>query len=347
MIDLLLEAPGRIVTRRPREAPPRPGTGEVLVKVTRVSLCGSDYRLFTGTYGGPRTYPIRFGHEWAGEVVEVPRGSTMPVGTQVTGDCSRWCGGCDLCGIDRNLCRRVEKFGITNDGFSTRYRLVDQRYLYRDEHSLDPRRLALAEIFAVALHGVRKVADRFDANDEILVLGAGPLGVATCLLLRHAFGLRRVHLHEKQEPKIACLHRLLPDLEFVDGPPPGAAERARSYAELAALARYPFVFECAGGAGSLNTGLLLARPGGRVVCLGFGPATATRTDLLVSKGLALQGSIGGTGDFRGALRFLADHGASAVRMVTHQFPARQAQRAFEATLHDPTRIKVQIDFGDD
>ena len=45
--------------------PLAPGSGEVLVEIGRVTLCGSDYALYDGTYHGPCAYPVRFGHEWA------------------------------------------------------------------------------------------------------------------------------------------------------------------------------------------------------------------------------------------------------------------------------------------
>ena len=68
--DLLLTAPGEL--RAAVSVPPLPALGpdDVLVEVDRVTLCGSDHRLFDGTYGGPRRYPIRFGHEWSGRVVD-------------------------------------------------------------------------------------------------------------------------------------------------------------------------------------------------------------------------------------------------------------------------------------
>src|ERR1044072_3573375 len=86
---------------------------EVLVKVERVSLCGSDYRLFNGTYHSLATYSIRFGHEWSGTVVDIGAEVTkFEEGDRVTGDCSRWCGTCSFCQKDKNLCKRIEKYGI-------------------------------------------------------------------------------------------------------------------------------------------------------------------------------------------------------------------------------------------
>src|SRR5271165_602292 len=162
-MDLLIESP-RQVAFRPSVAVAKFGAGEILLEVNRISLCGSDYRLYDGTYSGPRQYPIRFGHEWAGHVVEIARGSKFSPGDHVTGDCSMWCGGCDACESDKNLCRRIEKFGITVDGFSTSLRVVREKYLYADHLGLDSKLLALTELFAVARHGIRAAESRLHPN---------------------------------------------------------------------------------------------------------------------------------------------------------------------------------------
>jgi L-iditol 2-dehydrogenase len=347
MNDLVLEAPRRVRVRPVTRPATSPAAGEVLVAVSRVSLCGSDYRLFTGAYGGPKTYPILFGHEWAGVVIDTGAGSRLPVGASVTGDCSRWCGRCDRCQVDRNLCRHIEKFGITTDGFSARYRLVEDRYLYHDERGLGADLLALTELFAVAAHGIRKVSDDLAAEPEALIVGAGPLGLATALLLRHEYGLRAVHLLESDPGKVEAVRARFPDFDFVAAADSPVDGRELTYGEISAIARYPLVFECCGSAAGLNTGILLAASAGRLVCFGLGRPGPVRTDLVVSKSLTLTGSIGGTGGFPDALDFLARHGQRAARMITHRFPSHRVGEAFETTLEDPSRIKVQIEFGEE
>ncbi|MCD7907498.1 MAG: alcohol dehydrogenase catalytic domain-containing protein, partial [Clostridium sp.] len=147
----VLKEPGRLEAQQ-REVS-QPGPEEVLIRVTNVGICGSDIHLYKGTYNGPQNYPILFGHEWSGIVEKTgERVTKVKPGDKVTGDCSRYCGHCDHCSQDRNLCRTIEKFGITIDGASAEYIVRDQQYIYRADPSADLEVLALTEPIAVAKH---------------------------------------------------------------------------------------------------------------------------------------------------------------------------------------------------
>lgn len=343
MIDLSIEAPGRIACRR-TSSPGPPERGQALIEVHRVSLCGSDYRLFDGTYGGPKRYPIRFGHEWSGRVVALPGGSRLDKNAWVTGDCSKWCGTCDLCKVDMNLCRNIEKFGITADGFSTQYRILQEKYVYQDEFGMHPRLLALAEIVAVAFRGVERAEADLNAGGEVLILGAGPLGLATYLILKHHYGIGRVKIIEKNQQRVGSARKWISTCEFIEDAVDPLSKEVSTYQDIDLLSRYPVVFECAGSASALNSSLLLAAKSGVVVCLGIGTPSTVRTDLLVTKGLRLFGSIGGTGAFPKAMRFIATNASLVAGMITHEFSMQQAQRAFEETMNCAQQIKTQLVF---
>lgn len=339
-LDLVLLAPRQL--RVERSAPCVLSAGELLVQVERVSLCGSDYRLYDGSYGGPRHYPIRFGHEWAGRVVDAPRGSALRPGAAVTGDCSVWCGACGLCAVDRNLCLRIEKFGITCDGFSTRYRAVPERFLYAG-WGLPPEALALAEILAVALRGLRAARTPATPSSRALVIGGGALGLSVALGLRHRHGVRRITLIEAQSEKAAYIGRRFPEIERVEAAPQANAP-LRSYAAIVEQARHDLVFECSGAAAGLDLALQRAAMGGVIVAFGLGAPAAVQAGLLVAKGLLLQGSIGGTGAFPEAIELLAAVPDIPDRLVTHCFPAQDAQAAFAEAAASPARIKTQLVF---
>ena len=87
MISYILKEPKCVEAQ---EGPkPVPQGREVLVRIRYVGICGSDIHLFNGTYNGPHSYPMRFGHEWSGVVEAVGSDVTrVEVGDVVTGDCS-------------------------------------------------------------------------------------------------------------------------------------------------------------------------------------------------------------------------------------------------------------------
>ncbi|MFX4291773.1 alcohol dehydrogenase catalytic domain-containing protein [Streptomyces bohaiensis] len=347
MTDLVVTAPGRLDVRP--AAPARPnGPDEVVVEVDRVTLCGSDYGLFHGTYGGPSRYPLRFGHEWSGRVVAAGRHARPLLGRAVTGDCSRWCGACRQCREDRNRCERIEKFGLTVDGFSVRRRTVHRRYLYPDDHGLAPGTLAMAEFFAVVHHALRPVAAAARGAD-VLVVGAGALGLAAQLLLARAFGAGGVTVMERDPAKRRTVAGLLEPVTEL-GPPPDPDDLAAvdGYRAMARRARHPLVVECSGTIEGVNCALALAGLGATVVWLGLPRPGTLRPDLVVAKGLTVRGSIGGTGDFPAAMRFLADHEERAAAFVTHRHPAAAAARALAAgPAERAAAVKVQLDLTTD
>ena len=193
----VLKEPGRLEAQQ-REVS-QPGPEEVLIRVTNVGICGSDIHLYKGTYNGPQNYPILFGHEWSGIVEKTgERVTKVKPGDKVTGDCSRYCGHCDHCSQDRNLCRTIEKFGITIDGASAEYIVRDQQYIYRADPSADLEVLALTEPIAVAKHLLEKIRKQGGVfqGKKVLIYGGGAIGQAALLLLRLYYGCEQVELSD-------------------------------------------------------------------------------------------------------------------------------------------------------
>jgi threonine dehydrogenase-like Zn-dependent dehydrogenase len=324
--------------------PPAPQPGEAVVAIRRVTLCGSDYALYEGSYRGPCAYPVRFGHEWAGTVTAAGPGTRAREGDAVTGDCSLWCGRCDACRVDRNLCRHIEKYGITRDGFAAERVTVPDRYLYVDRQGLPAEALALAEVHGVALHGIHRAGPmRGEPVDgPTLVIGGGPVGLATLLLLRRWYGWKQVELLEVAEERLALAQELFPGDVIPAHDDVAAAVRARDYGAIEHHARHPLVFETSGRPEGVAAALALAGLRGTVVLLAM---AGGGLDLghAVLKSLAVLGSIGGTGEFPEAFSFLAAHPEVARGLVTGSYPYRRAEEAFRN--RRPQDLKVQIEFS--
>ena len=222
MKGLLLKKPGDIELT---EVPvPRPGKGEVLVKVDNIGLCGSDIHLYHGTYAGPRKYPLFFGHEWAGRVEDVGPGvSGFNRGDPVTGECALWCGKCFYCQMDRNLCQHIEKFGITVDGASRELFLQKSRYLHTVERNIDMSVLSLTEPLTVGCHGVAKAESAIGAlkDKRVLVMGAGTIGLSTLMVLKKLALCDHVEVYDPVASRMELALELganqIADVEFVSG----------------------------------------------------------------------------------------------------------------------------------
>ena len=135
---------------------------EVLIKISHIGICGSDVQLFQGTYKGPVSYPIVFGHEWSGVVEKTgEKVRSLHPNDKVTGDCSRFCGTCEYCRKDKNLCKDIEKYGITIDGASSEYVVRKEKYLYKAPPDIDLSVLCLSEPISVSAHLIGKIEQIF------------------------------------------------------------------------------------------------------------------------------------------------------------------------------------------
>lgn len=171
--------PGRLeLVNRP--APER-GVGEILLRVRRVGVCGTDMHIMRGTQPF-LSYPRVMGHEISGEVVEAPPGSELALGDPVYVMPYMACGQCSACRRDKgNCCMNIAVLGVHRDGAMAEYVAVPERFVRKAEGvSLDA--AAMIEFLAVGAHAVRRAAVATDQT--VLVVGAGPIGMAAALFAR-------------------------------------------------------------------------------------------------------------------------------------------------------------------
>jgi len=340
------------------EAVAAPTGTQVLIRTHAVGLCGSDLGLYHGTYEGPKNYPIYFGHEWSGTVQAVGPGVTrVRPGDKVTGDCSLYCGGCELCDRDRNLCQAIEKFGITVDGASRSLFLQEERYVYRAEADADLDLVALSEPLAVGAHAVRRVREsRPDLDREkILVMGGGTIGLSCFFALTVLEGCRHVELYDVVEARrkkaLDLGARELSDViatgpDAAHGAAHGAADEAAGYGDLYSGQGYDVIFETSGAPPAFYRAVELLRPLGTIMALGFLPSVEFSLKQITLKAAHIMGSIGGTGDFERVLAFAHRHPHLAAELVSHRIPFREYKSAFEVAQDRRKAMKVLLIFDE-
>ncbi len=341
MLQYVLTEPGRIAVKE--TAIPEPSGTQVLIRIRYVGICGSDIHLYRGTYNGPHSYPMLFGHEWSGVVEKAGDGVRGFVpGDVVTGDCSRFCGTCEACETDANLCAHIEKFGITVDGATAEYILRDEKYLYKAPQGMEQELLCLSEPVAVAAHLLRRVRKCLDGDlreKRILVLGGGVIGMSAVMLLRNMHGCVQIDLFDLANSRkqiAAAVGAHIPSPEELK-PPAGA-----DYASLYAAAKYDIVIETTGVASVFANALYYVKPGGILGCLGMIAKAEIAQKLIVTKGLTLIGSIGGTGDFQEAMEVLLTHPETARKLISHYYPMSQAPEAFSVAGNPEGTMKVVL-----
>ena len=211
MRALLCVKPGELaVIERPR---PSPRQGEVLVRIRRAGVCGTDLHIFEGSHPFLE-YPRVIGHELSGEVEETGPGCSIAVGQKVFVIPYLSCGSCVACRRGKtNCCQRIAVLGVHIDGGMADYICVPEgNVASADEITLD--QAAMVEFLAIGAHAVRRANPR--KGDRILVVGAGPIGLG-CMIFARLRGGSVTALDMRQDRLDFCRKALAADNIVVAG----------------------------------------------------------------------------------------------------------------------------------
>lgn len=315
----------------------QPGPGDALIRVTAVGLCGSDRHWFVdgGIGDAVLTEPLVLGHEFAGIVESGPlRGQRVAVDPAVS------CGTCDVCrsGAD-NLCPRVRFAGHgTTDGALREYLAWPERCILPVADGVDDAAAALVEPLAVAIHGVDLAG--FAPGLRVAVVGCGPIGLLTVALARLA-GAVTIVASDPLGHRLRAAEAMGADQRVLvtGGPDDGAA-----LLDATGGRGVDVVFEVSGEVAAVESAMVVARPGGRVVLLGIPPDDRTTFTASIArrKGLSLLLSRRSTPDaFRRAVELAGRHTIDLASLVTLRVPLGDVATAFDA-LASRSGLKVIV-----
>jgi L-iditol 2-dehydrogenase len=173
MLSALMTAPAEIDFQ---EIPiPEVGKDQVLIRVKRIGVCGSDIHVYHGKHRY-MTYPVVQGHEGPGIIEKIGEGvKEFSVGDRVTVQPTEFCGKCYQCTHGRNnICEEIKVLGVHSTGMGSEYFLIDQSKVLKLPENMNFDQGAMVEATAVAVHAVRRSGNIEGLN--VLVLGAGPIG---------------------------------------------------------------------------------------------------------------------------------------------------------------------------
>lgn len=331
---LVVESPGQVHLM---DLPlPLPGLGEVRVRVRYVALCGSDKKLYEGSYHAPHKYPIVIGHEWVGEIEAMGEGcvGNWAIGDIVTGDCSLYCGECYYCATNRNHCTSVQKRGITVDGACAQHIVLNARHLYHCPESTDLRAFVLSEPLAVSVHAV---GSRFSRDDlktvrKALVIGAGGIGTLSLFTLAD-YGISDVTIVDISREKLTIAE----SLGF-----PGVRAALSDLSDLED-GTFDLILEASGNGAALRRTVELAAPNARIVCIGHQGSLEMDFGLVMKKSLTISASMGSTGGFEGAIGIIAKYPSEVSKIITRVVPLASAARYFQESGPSSSDLKVLID----
>ncbi len=261
-----MTAPGTLEIRDAE--PPAPGPGEVLLRVRRIGVCGSDVHVYHGTH--PLTgYPVVQGHEFAAEVVELGEGADAPpVGTKVTAMPQHTCGRCPQClRGDFHICDELKVMGFQAPGTGQELFAIGAEKIVPLPEGFTFEQGALVEPAAVAVHAVGRAGAAMDGL-AVMVLGAGPIGNLVSQVARGEGA--KVLTTDLSAFRLDIARRcgLEHTSDASDESPADAVHRVFG-------GPADVVFECVGSRATIDAAVANVRNGGRVVVTGVFAEPAT------------------------------------------------------------------------
>lgn len=315
-----------------QEAPvPTPGTGEALVKIYASGVCGSDLAIVSGRH--PRaTPPLIIGHEFAGEVVDVGDGDTggIRVGDRVTLFPLLTCGACYAC---RNgfshVCATLRLIGFDRHGGMADYVSVPADLLVPLPEGLSYETGALIEPLAVCIHAASMTT--VQPEDTVAVLGAGPIGLLTAIVLRHQ-GVEKLCITDINPFRLDIARSL--GFDALDGSETDIVSCIQDITNGDMADR---VFEVAGVQATAGQMTELVRPRGTIVNVSvFKEPPAVDMRSVNFKELTIVGTrVYTRDDYRVALDIAGSLPLDPI--VTHRLPLTEVSGAFK-TIFDGDRV---------
>ena len=188
----------RAIVKQKREAgaaivevpDPRPGPGEILVKMMASSICGTDIHIWEWNHWAEKRIkrlPMIFGHELCGEVVELGKGATkVKLGDTVSAETHIVDNTCYQCRQGkRHICRNVEILGVDRDGVFADLVVIPEQNAWLTDKAIDPAVAAIQEPLGNAIHTVLPVDEMDDIEgSNVAVVGCGPIGLMAIAVLR-------------------------------------------------------------------------------------------------------------------------------------------------------------------
>jgi D-arabinose 1-dehydrogenase-like Zn-dependent alcohol dehydrogenase len=316
---------------------PEPQGAEVLVRVERCGVCHSDVHIRKGEFdlGNGRAIryadigiklPFTMGHEIVGTVAALGPAAVGPaVGSPVVVYPWMGCGTCDVCLEGRDIdCERNISLGTRRNGGFADYTLVPHGRYLLDYGAIDPNIAATCACSGLTGYSALKKLPPLAANDKLLLIGAGGLGLAATRLAK-LLTPAQIVVADNDETKLTSARAAGADETFFSG-----GEGAAARLVEAAGVKFRGVIDFVGAPSTVQLGLDVVARGGTIVVVGlFGGSLDVPLALLPMRNIALRGSyVGSLDDMRELLAFVAAQPSYAVPIAT------RPMRDVDATLND-------------
>lgn len=314
---------------------PAAEAGQVLIKVAKVGVCGSDVHYYRHGRVGPYVVeaPLILGHEVSGTIVEVGDGvSADRIGQRVAIEPQKPCRRCQQCMAGRyNLCPDMEFYATPPiDGAFCQYVAIESDFAHAVPNSMSDEAAALLEPLSVGIAAIRKAG--VVPGSRVLIAGGGPIGVITAQVAR-AFGAAEVIVSDP------VLNRRELALKF------GATSVLDPMTEDSTSLQVDAFIDACGVSAAVIAGLNSVRPAGVVVLVGIGAAEIPfPISSIMDRELVVTGIFRYTDTWPLAIHLVSSGQVDLDSLVTGRFSLDEVEAALNAS-ESPTSLKSIVEIG--
>jgi len=323
---------------------PQISSNEVLVKMKRVGICGSDIHFYLkgriASYAVEK--PLILGHECSGEIVEVgEKVSNLRPGQRVVIEPGFVCGKCSYCRGGRyNLCREVKFYGAPHfHGAFAEYVKAPEQNVYPIPESISYEEGAMIEPLAVGMMATKM--GQVGVNDIVTVLGAGPIG-QMALQAAKVHGAPEIYVTDVIDYRLEYAKKYGAN-EVINVAKEDVISIIKDLTDGEGV---DVVIDTSGAPSAIRQAIDIVKPGGRIVLVGY-PSGDVPLPLaeVISRELTLQGIHRYANVYPAAIKAVSSGKAVVKPYVTHVFPFDRILEGFETQIKkigNPMKIQIAM-----
>jgi threonine 3-dehydrogenase len=308
---------------------PEVGNNDVLVKIKKTAICGTDIHIYNWDAWAQKTIPVPMitGHEYAGEIVALGSNVTdLKIGDIVSGEGHITCGRCRNCLAGRiHLCPKTIGVGVNRTGAFAEYLSVPSKVIFKPSRDISTDLLSVFDPYGNAVHTALSYNM---VGEDVLITGAGPIGMMAAMVAKHA-GARNVVITDLNEYRLNLIKSILPSVVTINVAKETITQEMME--SLGIFEGFDVGLEMSGSPKAFGDMLKKMINGGRIAILAIlPPGSGIDWDLVVFKGLTIKGIYGREifeTWYKGSM--MVQSGLPLDKIITHKFHYTEFQEGFD------------------
>jgi len=308
---------------------PEIGNNDVLVKIKKTAICGTDIHIYNWDEWAQKTIPVPMitGHEYAGEIVELGSNVTdLKIGDIVSGEGHITCGRCRNCLAGKpHLCPYTIGVGVNRTGAFAEYLSMPSKNIFKPSREISTDLLSIFDPYGNAVH----TALSFNmVGEDVLITGAGPIGMMAAMVASHA-GARNIVITDLNQYRLDMVKSILPKAITINVTKDSLSKELME--SLGIYEGFDVGLEMSGSPQAFSAMLENMINGGRIAMLAIMPTgSGIDWDMVVFKGLTIKGIYGREifeTWYKGSM--MVQSGLDLEKMITHRFSFKDFQEGFD------------------